>query len=517
MATNGQRVQLSCPAHDDSTPSLSVVPGDTQPVVFTCHANCKPEDILAAAGLTWADVSNEVKKRDTKPLWTPAGTATNLYPYYTADGSLSYEVLRVYENGKKRFFQRQPDPDAPSGYRWNLDGVDRLLYRLPQVLESKEGGATIWVAEGEKCVEALLKVIPDGDEATCNSGGAGKFLPQFAEVLAGANVVICADSDDAGREHARQVREMCVAEGCEVRILEAPPGVTPDGTHIKDVADHLYAGRGLETLLETTPGSHAERARSAVDWQDILSRPEHEFQFVIPNTLARSERLLIVGLEGHGKSVILRQIATCVASGLDPFTLNPITPRRVLMIDAENHPGQIVSDWKKMNFLIEHNGGTPTPGMLMILEEWDSTIDLISPRGRTWLKERVHAYRPDLLCLGPLKNLVQRNLSDHESVHQLRTTINEARTISECAVVMEHHAPLRMSGDKERELRPYGSGLFLGWPDFGYAMKPTENEGVYQWQQFRGDRVRGRQWPEALRWGKGVEMPWTPTMLEIEE
>lgn len=518
QATMGRKVSLLCPAHDDDAPSLSVGPGTDQPVVLMCFAGCATADILAAEGLDWSDISAEMERRQVENLWVPGDLkASNIYKYYDAYGTLSYEVLRAYTpDGKKRFFQRQPDPDAPSGYRWNLEGVERILYRLPQVLDAVSGGATIHVAEGEKCVEALERIITDGDVATTNSGGAGRFTPEMADVLAGANVVIYADSNDVGRDHARTIHSMLAERGCMVQIVEAPPGLLPNGKQIGDIADHLEAGLALGSLLETTPGSTAERARSAVDFLDLIERPEHEFKFVIPGVLARSERLLLVGLEGHGKSHIMRQFAAAVSCGIHPFSAEPMEPKRVLYIDAENHPGQTLGAWKRMKWLVEQNGGVPQRGMLNILEEWDSEIDLTTTKGRAWLKERVHAYRPDLLLLGPLKNLVQRNLSDHDTVNALRYTINSARTISECAVILEHHAPLRSGGDKERELRPYGSGLFLGWPDFGYAMKPTTTDKLYEWQQFRGDRVRDRQWPEALRWGNGIELPFVPDLLPTD-
>lgn len=518
QASMGRKVSLICPAHDDDNPSLSVGPGTEQPVVMRCFANCSTEDILAAEGLDWSAISNEMERRQTEDRWTPLGpnTATNFYRYYDANGTLQYEVIRAYEGGKKRIYQRQPDPDSPHGHRWNLDGVEPLLYRLPEVIETVHGGATIHIAEGEKCVEALEHVISAGDAATTNSGGAGRFRPEFAKVLAGANVVLYADSNESGREHMRMVRELLMAEGCVVQILEAPMGMLSNGKPIGDVADHLEAGLPLTALLETTPGSTAEQARSAVDFLDLIKRPEHEFKFVIPGVLARTERMLLVGLEGKGKSELMRQFAACVASGIHPFTAEPMEPKRVLYIDAENHPGQVLGRWKRLKYLMEANGADPQRGMLNILEEWDAEIDLTTPKGRAYLKERVHAYRPDLLLLGPLKNLVQRNLSDHDTVNALRYTINSTRSISECAVIAEHHAPLRNGNDRERELRPYGSGLFLGWPDFGYAMKPTAEKDTYEWQPFRGDRVRGRDWPEAVRWGRGIELPWTPTLLPVE-
>lgn len=513
-ARQGRRMHVNCPAHDDGTPSLSVAPGDSQPVVLTCFGGCQVEDILAAADLTFADISNE--KEDSDKYWTPNGRASNIYPYHLHDGTLEFEVLRVpTPDGKKRFYQRKPDPEAAHGHKWNIEGVTRVPYRLPQVIEAAQSGMTIHVAEGEKCVHALLNVIPEGDEATTNPGGAGRWRPEYGNWIEGANVIVYADSDDVGREHARDVRENLLEHGCNVTIVEAPPGRLKNGNPIHDIADHIEAGLTLDLLLETTPDSAAMRSRTAVDINDVLTRPDYEFEFVIPGVLARSERLLLVGYEGSGKSLLARQIAMSVAAGVHPFTLVPIPAMRVLYIDAENHPGQVLGDWKRLARTLCRTG-TLEPGMLQILEEWDSTIDLIKNPGRQWLKERVNAYRPDLLVLGPLKNLVMDNLSSHDTVNALRWVINEVRSISGCAVIMEHHAPLRMTGDKKRELRPYGSGLFLGWPDFGYALDPTEEAGVYAWTPFRGDRVRGRAWPEGFRWGRQgtADLPWEAHTFE---
>lgn len=509
-ARQGQRVMCICPNHDDSTPSLSVAPGTNQPVTLKCFGGCETEDILAASGMTWADISNPLEERGVDPYWTPNGRASDIYPYHLHDGTVEFEVLRIPTDKGKRISQRRPDGNG--GYIWNLDGVTRVPYRLPHVIEAVQAGHTIHIAEGEKCVHALLSIIPPGDEATTNSGGAGRWRHEYGNWMAGANVVVYADADDAGREHAREVRESLLEHGCFVTILETPAGRLKDGRPIKDIADHVEAGLSLNSLLETTPGSEAVRVRSAIDVLNLVERPEWEFEFVIPDVLAKAERLLLVGLEGRGKSEFLRQIAVCCAAGVHPFTGIAMPPRRVLMIDAENHPGQTLGPWKRMVRAVQRDGHLE-PGMLQILEEWDSNIDLASMGGRAWLKERIRAYAPELLILGPLKNLTKDNLSAHETVSSLRWTINEARSICESAVIMEHHAPLRMTGDRERELRPYGSGLFLGWPDFGYAMKPTEHEGVFEWQAFRGDRVRGRNWPDSLRWGKPNEYSWVPCLI----
>src|SRR6266536_183484 len=52
----GPRWTTRCPAHDDSAPSLSVQLQSDGKILLHCHAGCRAEDIVAALGLTMADL-----------------------------------------------------------------------------------------------------------------------------------------------------------------------------------------------------------------------------------------------------------------------------------------------------------------------------------------------------------------------------------------------------------------------------------------------------------------------------
>ena len=45
-----------CPAHDDRNASLSICLGDDGRLLLKCHAGCPNESIVAALGLTMADL-----------------------------------------------------------------------------------------------------------------------------------------------------------------------------------------------------------------------------------------------------------------------------------------------------------------------------------------------------------------------------------------------------------------------------------------------------------------------------
>ena len=132
--------------------------------------------------------------------WTPHGDAVARYRYVDEQGPLLFEVCRTAD---KQFPQRRPDPTAKSGWRWNLDGVRRVLYRLPQVLAAVERGEIR--STSSRARRTSTGSSASGVTATCNPVGAGKWRPEYATALAGATVVVIADRDEPGLAHARQV------------------------------------------------------------------------------------------------------------------------------------------------------------------------------------------------------------------------------------------------------------------------------------------------------------------------
>jgi 5S rRNA maturation endonuclease (ribonuclease M5) len=512
-AKHREQVMVQCPAHDDNAASLHVAPGDKHPVLMTCHAGCSVNAILDAesryGGITGQDL---MAPRDenfvgNEEVWTPAGNASHVYQYTDEEGTLLFEVLRVpLPGGKKTFRQRAPIP-GPKPWKWNMDDVRRVLYRLPEVLTAKAEGRLIYIVEGEKDVETLR--LRAGVAATTSPMGAGKWQIEYSEMLAGANIVIIADADNTGRAHARAVREQLIELGCAVSLKEPMNGQ-------KDVTDHFNAGGTLDNLLETVPDEEVKRVSLGADILTVITRTVSPASYVIPGFLARGDRFLATGYEGHGKSTLLQQIAIQAAAGIHPWLLDDMPPQKVVVIDSENHPDQILEKWQHLVGLAARHNHPIQPGQLTIIEAWDDDVDLTSDEGEAWLLERMHGYKPDLCVIGPLYNLSSRDLSEHSVVGRMKTAINNARSVCGTAFIMEHHAPHRGPGETKRSVRPYGSSTFLKWPDFGYGLLPTESEGLYEFQKTRFPRVRTRYIPPYLRWGKENtdEWMWMPTDVD---
>src|SRR5262249_25292864 len=125
----------------------------------------------------------------------------------------------------------------------NIQGVERVLFRLPEALRDVKRGLPVIIAEGEKDVLALVK---HGFTATCNAGGAEKWADSYSETLRGADAIIIPDKDEPGRKHAATVAQSLHGKASRVRVLELPD---VDGKAVKDPADYFAAGRTAESLI----------------------------------------------------------------------------------------------------------------------------------------------------------------------------------------------------------------------------------------------------------------------------
>lgn len=498
-AKRGQQSMTQCPAHDDSTASLHVSPGTDQPVTLRCMATCTNEDVLAAAGIDWSEVCRPLEQSmSTDQVRTSQGVASHVYSYHDAEGRLVFQALRVpLAGGRKTFMQRHPVGDQ---WVWNLQGVERVLYRLPSILRAREQGRTIWLFEGEKDVETAVQ---DGLDATCNPMGAGKWSEAYSETLKGCQVCIVADNDSPGQAHARMVKESLEAKDCHVIILETKM----EGC--KDYTDHRSRGGTVDSLTVTYQTERVGASRPEYDLDEMVRTDFATGREIIPGHFAAANIALIVGPEGFGKSLFMRQMAVQCAAGINPFTSADMEPLRVLFIDGENPEAQQKMDWVTLEYLARRHrdGVSPSPN-LRIIAAWEDPPDLVSPGGLEWLCERITSVQPDICFMGPVSDLVDSDVSDSGVVRRFKKSLYRARAICNTAFVVEHHSPHRMQGDKTREMRPYGSSVFRRFPDFGYGIQPTDEQGVFDLSPFRGARVRSRAWPERMRWGVPGSMEW---------
>jgi hypothetical protein len=237
----GSGYRMLCPAHDDHHPSLSVREGTGGRVLVKCHANagCSLQAILDPLDL---------KERDLFASGGVRGDARRrqvaVYDYTDESGVLLYQVVRFEP---KDFRQRRPD--GSGGWAWNLQGVKRVVFRLRDVLAAAREQRVAYVVEGEKDVLGLERL---GLVATTNAGGAGKWLPSYAEAFRGARgVYVIPDNDTPGRKHAEEVARSVYEIGIPVKIVALPN--LPEKADVSDWLASGGTGEQLRTLAHDAP------------------------------------------------------------------------------------------------------------------------------------------------------------------------------------------------------------------------------------------------------------------------
>lgn len=258
--------------------------------------------------------------RDQEPH--PKAQIVATYDYVDEKGEMIFQVVRMEVPDRpdipKTFRQRRPDPSARDGWNWKRGDVRQVPYRLPDLQKAIAKGLVIFIAEGEKDVDALWAA---GVPATCNAGGAKKWPKELSDYFNGARVVILPDNDTPGREHRNLVASSLHRIAREVQWLDLP-GLPEKG----DPFDWLAQGgeaSDLYDLVDTdgqvwTPGDAFESKFRAIPWAR-LREPGFEHEWLVKGLLTRSERSMVAGPSQSGKSFFCLDLAMSVARGVDFF------------------------------------------------------------------------------------------------------------------------------------------------------------------------------------------------------
>jgi hypothetical protein len=182
------------------------------------------------------------------------------YDYTDEDGTLLFQCVR-YE--PKKFSQRQPreNVDGKSGWVWKITqgeytdkatgekiqlerDVRFVPYKLSELVEGIANGHTVYFVEGEKDVEALQQW---NLTATTNPMGANKFHDDLLPYFKGADVVVIANNDKAGKEHIELVAFKLCSVAQRVRLLDLGQ-FWPECPTKGDISDWIKAGGTVEKL-----------------------------------------------------------------------------------------------------------------------------------------------------------------------------------------------------------------------------------------------------------------------------
>lgn len=239
---------------------------------------------------------------------------------------------------------------------------------------------------------------------------------------------------------------------------------------------------------------------------DILATPDAEVEWIIPNLISRRDRFVLTGEEGFGKTTLFRQILIASAAGIHPFDFTPIKPVTALVVDTENDEGQWRWETRAMARLAAKYGARNPAEAIHV--HCTGRLNITSERDSGLVHSLLDKYRPDVLAVGPLYKLSPEGMNSDKDASPVIAALDRIRDRPDGpAMLMEAHAGHAMTGDGHRNLRPRGSSMQLGWPEFGVGIAPDPDDPtVARVRRWRGSRIRGRRIPDSLR--SGGDWPW---------
>jgi AAA domain/CHC2 zinc finger len=264
------------------------------------------------------------KVRPTNTLIAAKPRFVCAYDYRDEAGDLHFQVVRYQP---KAFMQRRPGTKAGE-WIWNLDGVRRVLYRLPEIIEAVANGYVVCLVEGEKDADNLWALnIP----ATTCPGGAGKWREEFNETLRDADVLLIPDNDKPGRDGFDRIGAALTGIAKHVWILDLPKvwrACPPKG----DVSNWIEAGGTVEELWKLidkaplwSPAQTArdQQARNVEPWRagmitarDLCSKQFPDLKFLVPGIIPEG-LTIAAGRPKIGKSWFLYLLGIAVANGVE--------------------------------------------------------------------------------------------------------------------------------------------------------------------------------------------------------
>ncbi len=471
---SGDNVTVVCPFdhHNDRTPSFSFNQRNGLCHCFGCKFDGDPFSFYAQlrglnAKSDFPEILNRIasdfgieRPTDKKPRRKIVST----YDYTNEAGKLLFQVCRFEP---KDFRQRRPD--GKGGWVWKLGAVQRVLYRLPEILKSDY----VILVEGEKDVDYLRDI---GLIATTNPGGASKWEGlqkkyNIGDPLEGKDVIIVPDNDPEGQEDA-QMKARClqgIAKTIKVLTL-------PDLPQKGDVSDFLEkrddtekANERLCQLMESCepwqPKPLNESPEERLTIHSVHDLLETEFKYITPvigeGILPQGAGMILAGEGGVGKSLILLEWVVRLVMGWKILDIDVPTSRIIKIFQAENPMEQVQFRLRK---ILQGFQITSLPNQIFFSDP-RARYDLKVPASIKKIKAEVLACGADLFILDPLSSFHKVNENDNILIRNVLDSVTTiSRETGAAAIIIDHFG--KPSKDRQDVAhRTRGASAKRDWAD----------------------------------------------------
>lgn len=241
------------------------------------------------AGCEYSEVADELRKLGLR-LWGD----NEEYVYHDPDGTAKFikvKYRRKSDGKKSHFYKCFGGNNVPSNHNSEKKGTrgadgkckrcgqgrPHLLYRLPELMQGIDRGAEVWLCEGEKDSESVLRMKGSRDiVVTTTMNGVDDWDTEYRDTLVGASsIVIVAHNDtrkltnkNPGMSGAWS-RYVSLCDFLNVRVVRTAEG--------NDAFDHEQNGHDLSDFVEVSPEELAKFANPETPASSLGERAEFDY------------------------------------------------------------------------------------------------------------------------------------------------------------------------------------------------------------------------------------------------
>ena len=552
--SKGMEHRARCPFHDSSNPTVLWV--DLEEGNYCCFA-CGEKGGSAFAfeqsllrkekGTVQAPSHDDVMRSLEQVLGTPFVQRTYAEPletgqkkgwnrkqardFYRYTDELGEELFTVWRfvdrNGKKLTPADRPcpcgaNPDAEcslgcqEGRLWSTKGVRRVLYRLPDVIQSM----LVFVVEGEKNANDLSRALaayikqrkgfPLSSEltlervaVTTNPGGATAWKPEygFGRCFTEKIVIKLGDNDGPGRLHDQAACSDIAPYALKLFTLDLPVG---EGEDISDYLAEHSIDEFLKLLPTRKPWTQPKRQDAVIadtlEARALLVRPSDLVvagalaggDWLVEGLIERGTRGLVVAPPKTSKSLLFLEMVLCLATQQSFLGARPYH-RAVKCAVISREDGPVIVHRRLMQ-LAAARGLSPQDvdrNIVVNTEQQSARFKIDRPADLEEMGDWLKAAGVEFCVIDVLNRLHDQQENSSDDMTKVMQRFDELARRGACQVCVIHHTN-KTGGVK-------GSTSIEGWADYIARLEQhPDDESVKT--LFLKTKLSGAVVPRAIRY-----------------
>lgn len=288
---------------------------------------------------------------------------------------------------------------------------------------------------GAKALDREMETV-----ANCTEGGRNNQLFQsgaaIGELIAGGHIAwddgingLTEAAQQSGLDDAEIEQVLLRPEGAIVRGLSNPRGPRPLPEELLK-----WAQSHSEQPSDSKPRdpSILERA-NILNWEELFSGPPVEEEWLVDGIICAERGHALYSDAGLGKSLLMREIGACLASGKSALGFEPKEPMRVLYLDYENNPhGDTTRSLRDMGFSESDLDN-------LFVASFPEFDPLDTQKGGQQLMELVNEINPRLVIIDTVSRVIDGDENSNDTWNHLYKHMGKLLKRSKVAHVRLDH------------------------------------------------------------------------------